>query len=146
MRVVDANVLLYAVNLDATEHETAKSWMEERLGGTEAVGFAWVALLAFLRISTRPGLLEAPLTSVAAFDYVEEWLNQPASAIVHPGRQHLSTLRALLEPIGTAGNLTTDAHLAALAADHRAQVVSFDADFGRFAGVRWLHPADDLTS
>lgn len=144
MRVVDANVLLYAVNLDAAEHQTARSWMEERLSGTEAVGFAWVTLLAFVRISTRVGLLEAPITPVAAFDYVDDWLNQPAATIVHPGRHHSSSLRGLLEPLGTAGNLTTDAHLAAMAIEHRARLVSFDSDFGRFRDLHWLHPADDL--
>jgi len=146
VRLVDANVLLYAVNLDAAEHDTSRSWLEERLSGIEAVGFAWVALLAFVRISTRPGLLTAPLTPIEAFDYVEDWLSQPASTVVHPGRAHLSVLRALLEPLGTAGNLTTDAHLAALAVEHRAPLVTFDRDFGRFAGLRWLHPADDLTT
>jgi len=144
MKLVDANVLLYAVNLDAPEHETARHWMEEHLGGTEAVGFAWVALLAFLRISTRAGLFEAPLTPAAAFTYVEDWLGQPVSTVVHPGRRHLSTLRELLQPMGTAGNLTTDAHLAALAVEHRACVVSFDRDYDRFPGLRWMHPADDL--
>lgn len=144
MRLVDANVLLYAVNLDAVEHRAAKSWMEERLSGTEAVGFAWVVLLGFVRISTRPGLLEAPLPPSTALDYVEDWLDQPAATVVHPGRRHLSLVRDLLEPLGTAGNLATDAHLAALAIEHRAGVVSFDRDFGRFHGLRWINPVDDL--
>lgn len=146
MRVVDANVLIHAVNLDSSEHATARAWLEERLSGTEAVGFAWVALLAFVRIVTRPHVLAVPLAPVHAFDYLEEWLEQPAATLVEPTRRHVAVLRGLLEPLGTAGNLTSDAHLAALAVEHGAQLVSFDRDFGRFPGLRWCHPADDLAT
>ncbi len=144
MRVVDANVLIHAVNVDAADHVAARSWLEHRLSGTEAVGFAWVVLLAFLRIVTRADVLEAPLGPGAAFDYVEEWLDRPPATIVHPTARHLAVLRGLLEPVGTAGNLTADAHLAALAVEHGARLVSFDRDFGRFPGLRWRHPADEL--
>ncbi|MGI9033387.1 MAG: type II toxin-antitoxin system VapC family toxin [Acidimicrobiales bacterium] len=145
MRVVDANVLLNAVNLDAAEHAVARSWLEEALNGREAVGFAWVVLLAFVRITTRPGLLAAPLSPALAFGYVEEWLGQPPAIIVYPTGRHLGVLRGLLETVGTAGNLTTDAHLGALAVEHGASIVSFDRDFGRFPGLRWHHPGDDGT-
>ncbi len=146
MRVVDANLLVYAVNADAAEHVTARSWLEERLNGDEAVGFAWVVLLAFLRVVTRREVLSAPLPPAKAFEYVEEWLVQRPSTVLHPTARHLAVLRGLLEPLGTAGNLATDAHLAALAVEHGAALVSFDRDFGRFPGLRWQHPADDLTS
>lgn len=46
----------------------------------------------------------------------------------------------LLSHLGTAGNLTTDAHLAALAIEYQAEVVSTDADFARFPGLRWFNP------
>jgi hypothetical protein len=144
VRVVDANVLIHAVNLDAAEHATARSWLELRLNGREAVGFAWVALLAFVRIVTRADVLQAPLDVGAAFDYVEEWLARPQATLLHPTERHPAVLRGLLEPVGVGGNLTTDAHLAALAVEHGAQLVSFDRDFGRFPGLRWRHPADDL--
>ncbi|MDQ3980928.1 MAG: type II toxin-antitoxin system VapC family toxin [Actinomycetota bacterium] len=146
MRVVDANVLIHAVNLDAAEHVTARSWLEHRLSGPEGVGLAWVALLAFVRIVTRPDVLEAPLTPQAAFDYVEEWLACPPVTVLHPTARHLAVLRGLVEPVGTAGNLTSDAHLAALAVEHGAYLVSFDRDFGRFPGLAWRHPADDLST
>ena len=146
MRVVDANVLIHAVNLDAAEHTTARSWLEHRLSGTEAVGFAWVALLAFVRIVTRADVLATPLQPRAAFDYLEEWLAQAPATLLHPTVRHLAVLRGLIEPVGTAGNLTTDAHLAALAVEHGAHLVSFDRDFGRFPGLRWRHPADDLST
>ena len=56
--------------------------------------------------------------------------------------RHGELLGALLDEVGTGGNLVDDAHLAALVLEHRGGgVVSYDADFGRFAGVRWTTPA-----
>ncbi len=140
MKLVDANLLLYAVNRDAPLHREAKEWMEEALNGQEAVAFSWVAILAFLRLTTRAGFFESPITVQAAFDLVAEWLDQPAATIVHPGPRHFAIMRELLLPLGTAGNLTSDAHLAALAIEHGAELCSCDSDFGRFPRVKWRNP------
>ncbi len=142
MQLVDANVLLYAVNEDAPHHAAAHSWLDDALGSREAVGFAWVVLLAFLRLSTRPGLFARPLTLDEAAGVVELWLSQPAAVVVHPTGRHLSLLRGLLGTTGTAANLVNDAHLAALALEHGAEIVSFDRDFQRFPGVRQRSPED----
>jgi len=140
VNLVDANVLLYAVNEDAPLHRTAISWLDPALAGRETVGFAWAVLLAFVRLSTHPGLFPSPLTPEQAFDVVESWLARPASVVVDPTARHLGVLRGLLTQLGTAANLVSDAHLAALAVDHGAEIVSFDADFDRFQGVRWGRP------
>ncbi|HEX5761830.1 MAG TPA: type II toxin-antitoxin system VapC family toxin [Solirubrobacterales bacterium] len=140
MKLPDTNLLFYAINERSPGHERARSWLEATLSGTEAIGFAWISLLGFTRISTNPTVLERPLSATEAMDYVDEWLDQPVASIVHPTRQHAAVLRRLLEPIGTAGNLTSDAHLAALAIEHGAELCSHDADFSRFPGVRWTDP------
>ncbi len=140
MKVVDANVLLYAVNEDAPHHRVARDWLDGALGGGETLGFAWVALLAFLRLSTRPGLFPRPLTVEEATGVVDLWLRQPSAVVVHPTARHLGVLAGLLGRHGSAANLVSDAHLAALAAEHGAEVVSFDHDFDRFQGVRRVAP------
>jgi len=140
MKVVDANVLLYAVNADAPHHRTARRWLDAELNGMETVGFAWVVLLAFLRLSTNPSLFARPLAPGVAFDVVEAWLGQPAAVVLQPTPRHVDLLRGLLEPLGVAANLVNDAHLAGLALEHGAEVVSFDGDFARFGGVRWCMP------
>ena len=140
MKLVDANVLLYAVNVDARHHERSRRWLDGTLSGGGTVAFAWVALLAFVRLSTKVGLFPAPLSVPAAMDRVDAWLGTPAAVLVDPTVRHAQIVRDLLAPLGTGGNLVNDAHLAALAIEHRAGVVSFDNDFARFAGVSWEPP------
>jgi toxin-antitoxin system PIN domain toxin len=140
MLLVDANVLLYAVNEDAPRHQQARTWLTEQLGGGEPVGFAWIALLAFLRISTLPGMSPRPLPVRDALDVVTDWLAAPSGTTVVPTARHPAILRGLLLEAGTAGNLTSDAHLAALAIEHGATICTYDRDFDRFPGVRWRMP------
>ena len=133
MKIVDANVLLYAVNADSAHHDRARRWLLKSLTGNEAIGFPWVSLLAFVRVSTNPRIFASPLPISAAFDLVDSWLGQPPSTVPAPTARHAALVRGLLEQTGAAGNLATDAHLAALAIEHSADVVTFDRDFARFA-------------
>ncbi len=135
MQIVDANVLIYAVNSSVPQHEVASKWLDAALDGAEPVGFPWVALLAFVRLTTRAGILPAPLSVDSAMSIVDEWLAQPAAYVANPGPRHVEILGTLLRAAGTGGNLTTDAHLAALALELGAELWSFDADFRRFPGL-----------
>lgn len=140
MNLVDANVLIYAVNADSPHHETARKWLEEALSGSEPLGFAWSVLLAFLRVTTRAGILEHPLAVPMAIAYVDSWLQQPNVEIVEPGDRHWQILKTLVAAAGTAGNLTSDAHLAALALGGGWTLVSTDHDFRRFSGLSVFNP------
>ena len=141
MKLVDANVLLYAVNEDAPRHDEARSWLDGALSGGATVAFSWVVLLAFIRLSTKASIFQLPLSLEGALDRVEAWLSQPAAVVIEPTTRHLGLVRELLAPLGSGGNLVNDAHLAALAIEHNSQVVSYDNDFTRFPGVRWETPS-----
>lgn len=141
MNVVDANVLLYAVNFDATHHDEARTWLDGALSGDATVGFAWLALLAFARLSTRIDLFPRPLTTDQAFDRIDAWLAAPPAVVVESTPRHAAVVRDLLGAVGVGGNLVNDAHLAALAIEHRGQVVSYDNDFSRFPGITWQRPS-----
>jgi toxin-antitoxin system PIN domain toxin len=138
--VVDANVLIYAANSAARRHSEAREWLERSLAGAGAVGFAWVVLLAFLRLTTHPAILPRPMSADESAAQVEAWLGAPAAVTIEPTARHIHVLRGLLADSGTAGNLITDAHLAALAIEHGADLVSYDRDFARFDGLRHRLP------
>ncbi len=139
MRVPDTNVLLAARDASAPAHETARAWLERALQGHESVGFAWVVLLGFVRIATNPRVYAQPLQPSDALDQVDEWLAVPAAQALHPGPEHAVVLRELLAERGTAGNLTTDAHIAALAIENGATLTSFDGDFHSFQCLKLEH-------
>lgn len=140
MILVDANVLIYAIDADSPHHASARAWLEKTLSGTTPLGLAWIVILAFLRLTTRSGILRNPLPPERAMAYVDEWLAQPYVRAVGPGEGHWTILRKLLRDSGTAGNLTSDAQLAAVALELGASVCSTDGDFERFAGVERVNP------
>lgn len=140
MNLVDANVLLYAVNEADPKHSTAHTWLDRQLSGQGTVGFAWIVVLAFLRLSTRAGLFPRPLGITDSIGVVRSWLASPSAIVVHETPRHFDVLAELLEATGAGGNLATDAHLAALAIEHHADVVTFDSDFGRFPRLRSAPP------
>jgi toxin-antitoxin system PIN domain toxin len=140
MMILDANLLLYAVNRDAPMHAGAKAWIEGIFSGEEEIGLSWNVILAFLRLTTRPGLFRKPLSIERALSVMSEWLNRPNVTVIHPGPRHLELFRELIVPLGSAGNLTSDVHLAALALENNARLCSCDTDFGRFRGLDWMNP------
>ena len=140
MILVDANVLIYAIDADSPHHRPVRRWLERELSGTTPVGLVWVVILAFLRLTTREGILKKPLSPERAMAFVDEWLAQPYVVAVGPGDGHWTILRKLLRDAGTAGNLTSDAHVAAVALELGATICSTDADFGRFPGIERISP------
>jgi hypothetical protein len=141
VKLVDLNVLLYATNEDSPQHAVAISWWENALNGDESVALSWVVLLGFLRIATNPRIFPSPLALDAALARIDVWLALDNVHIVREKDEHWEVLRELLAASGMAGNLTTDAHLAVLAICHDATLVTFDADFARFKGLRREIPA-----
>jgi uncharacterized protein len=142
MKLVDINLLIYAINKDTPHHSKAKIWLEESLSNEEPFGFAWIVILGFLRIVTNSRIMPAPLSPELAIAIVDDWLQQPPSLTVVPSQRHWSILKELLPPLGTAANLTSDAHLAALAIEHGARLYSTDNDFTRFQPLRWTNPLE----
>ncbi len=143
MKVVDINLLIYALNTDTPHHPRAKKWLEASLSDEEPVGLAWVVILGFLRIITNARIMPTPLSPEIAMEIVEEWLHHPTVKIIVPGERHWNILKELLMPLGTAANLTSDAHLAAIAIEHGARLYSTDNDFSRFLKLRWTNPIEN---
>ena len=138
--LVDANVLLYAVDRDSPFHAPARSWLEGALNGTRRTGLPWSSLTAFVRIATHPRALREPLTPTEAWDLVEAWLDAPAAWIPLPGPGHREILGRLVRDFQLRGNLVADAAVAALCIEHGLDVVSADTDFARFPEINWINP------
>ena len=138
--LVDANLLIFAVNERSDRHETAAAWLSERLNGPRRVGLPWQSLLAFLRIVTHPRGFPRPLSPAQAWDQVADWLAAPAAWTPEPGPDFGRILGELITAYDIRGNLVPDATLAALALEHGLTVCSDDTDFARFRELRWENP------
>ena len=140
MIVPDLNLLVYAHSSGAPLHEPARQWWEELVNGTERVGVPWAVATGFVRLLTHPSVLSTPAAPEVAVDLMAEWFRSPSVVPLNPGTLHLVILREMLAAAGVAANLVTDAHIAALAIEHQAEVHSNDNDFARFPGLRWRNP------
>ena len=140
MILPDINLLIYALDETSKYHSRARPWWESQLNGSQMIGFSWVGLLGFIRLLTNPRIYRNPFSPAEILAIVKAWLEQPHVKIIHPSDQHFALLAKLIKHIGTAGNLTTDAHLAALAIERGLILQTTDADFARFPGLKWNNP------
>ena len=138
--IIDANILVYAVDEDAPQHARAKAFLEEHLNGDRRIGLPWQSLTAFLRITTHPRVMGAPLSGSDAAGFVTDWLNAPAAWLPETTSKTWPILLGLINTHGVTGNLVPDAQLAALAIQHGVPVASADSDFALFPEVVWLNP------
>lgn len=140
--LIDTNLLIYAVNRDAPKHDQARDWLEQTLSSNTVIGIPWLVSIAFLRLTTNPRVMQSPITVEQALDYVNGWLQQPCVMPLNPGERHWAILNKLLMTTGSAGNLTNDAHLAAIAIEHGYVIASSDNDYKRFDGVEHINPLE----
>lgn len=138
--LVDANILLYAVDATSPFHNRAARWLETALNGPRRVGLPWQSLAAFVRISTHPRASARPLKPDEAVEFVDSWLELEVAWVPQPGHGHRQIFTELVSRYQLTGNLISDAHLAAIAIEHGLIVYSTDTDFARFSEVRWENP------
>ncbi len=140
MILVDANLLLYAANRAAPEHDPARAWLDERLNGSVSVGLPWPSLLAFVRLTTNSMVVRHPVTPAEAWRQIDEWLSCEPATVPLPGRAHRQILGGFLSASWMTSRLVPDAHVAALAIEHGLTLHSTDGDFARFPGLKWENP------
>ncbi len=140
MILVDANILLYAEDQLSPHHKAACTWWDVQLSGSSPVCLCWAVLGAFIRISTNPRVFSQPLSLNQAVSRTQSWLDQPCTRIIQPTQRHWIVFQKMLLEGQAVANLVSDAHLAALAAEHGCELISTDSDFSRFAGIRWRNP------
>lgn len=140
MRIVDSSILLPAVSSSLPQHAVARAALEAAINDERPVGLTWVVVSAFLRLTTKPGLFEHPLSVEEAWSFVDDWLAHPNVRVVQETDEHARLWSELLRAVGAGGDLTTDAWIAAIAMAYGASVLTLDGDFARFPGLRWENP------
>lgn len=138
--LIDANLLLYAVDERSVHHALAREWLQDALNGDRRVALPWLSLGAFVRITTNPRASDRPLTAKGAWGHVRDWLACDLTWIPGPTDRHAAVLGDLLVRYDLRANKVTDAQLAALAIEHGLIVYSTDTDFARFAEIDWINP------
>lgn len=136
----DINLLLYAIFSTYPEHAKAKSWWDGILSSSQPVRIGHVVILGFLRISTNRRVFTTPLTATQAIQVVDGWLRQPNVELIAPADAHWDNLKTMISKGNAGSDLTTDAHIAALAADYGLIVHSNDTDFARFPNIKVVNP------
>jgi toxin-antitoxin system PIN domain toxin len=142
VKLLDANILLYAYDSDSAHHAACRSWLEAAFNSEETVALPWQTLLAFLRISTNSRATKKPLQSAEACEIVSSWLNQVNVSVIGAGERFWELLQHQIREAQVVGPLVTDAALAALALEHGATLCSVDRDFRRFRGLKLIDPTD----
>lgn len=134
MIIPDINVLVYAYDATSPWHERASKRWISCMSGTTPVGLPWVVALGFVRLWTNPRVFANPMPMDRAAAHVESWIDRRAVRMINSGPRHAELLFGFLRTEGKGGNLTTDAHLAALAIESRGVIHTSDTDFLRFIG------------
>ncbi len=140
--LLDANLLLYAVDAESPRNQTAGSWLETVLNGDRRLGLPWQTIGAFLRIITHPRVTTNPLSALGAWEFIRSWLEADPVWIPPATERTAAVLARLTRDTPATGNLVPDAQLAALAIEHGLVIMSADTDFARFPEVRWRNPLE----
>jgi uncharacterized protein len=140
MIVLDANILLYAYDTDATQHRAARTYLERVFSAPESIGIPVHSIAAFLRIMTHPGLRSNRYSLEEAVRIVDEWIALPQVRLLTPGDNHWQLLRHTLLEGHAAGRLVTDAEIATITLEYGGTLQTNDRDFARFPGLRWKNP------
>lgn len=138
--LVDANLLLYAVDELSPHHQRASGWLTTVLDGDRRVALPWQSIGAFLRISTHPRIMATPLTPQQGWAEIDRWLDSEPTWIPPTSERTARILGRLVIEHHVTANLVPDAMLAALAIEHGLTVMSADTDFARFDGLSWVNP------
>lgn len=140
MILPDINLLVFALDRHSPHHLPAREWWNACLAGTAQVGIPWLVILGVARILGNPRIYPKPTPPEEVLDQIGNWLSLPHVHLIEPPATHLPLLRKLLKATGASGNLTSDAHLAAIAIERGFTVHSNDNDFARFPGLSWINP------
>lgn len=139
MILIDANILLYAHTATSPHHAAAVKWFDEQMSGSHPIGIPWASILAFVRLTANPTVVQPSVSAAEAWETVTIWLANRVVWIPQPTEAHADILGSLLK-FALRPEHVPDAHLAALAIEHRLTLCTTDGGFSRFPGLKWKNP------
>jgi len=141
MKAIDTNLLVYAQREELPDHDKAVKALHEMAEGPDPWAVAWPCLYEFVRVVTHPRVFDPPTPLEVAISAVESIVMSPSVIILGEKEKHLQWFRRVIGENRVTGNLVFDAHIAALMLEHGVdEIVTRDADFHRFAGIRVINP------
>lgn len=140
MQLADVNVLVYAHRAESQEHPAYAEWLTALANGREPFGVSELGCSAFVRIVTNPKIWDSATDLGDALTFVDNLRRRPNARPLTHGPSSWEIFTKLCHEARARGKLVADAYHAALAIEHGCELVTADADFARFAGLRWRHP------
>jgi uncharacterized protein len=140
VRIVDANLLIYAFDGESPFHDQSRTWLEGIYREDDLVGLPPATLVAFARITTNPRAMRVAASPTQAIDSIKRLIEHPKSHVLECGPRHWDLFRTVVLRSGVFGPSMTDAHLATLAIEHGALLCSHDEGFRRYQGLRFENP------
>lgn len=138
---IDANLLLFAVNADASEHEAAIRFLKNRAKDPDLLCMTWPAVLAFQRIATHPTIFTNPLSPEQAWGNVRQLLALPRARIITEQEDFAQDFLTCTKGLHIRGNLVPDAHIATILRQHGVtRIYTADSDFRKFDFLEVLNP------
>lgn len=145
MFVVDTNVLVFAADESALEHECCRALVEQWRLRHGAWFLTWGVVYEFLRVVTHPRVMRHPWTMEAGVGFIAALQESPGLAFLVPTDRHAAVLAEVVAEVpALAGNIIHDSHTAVLMREHGIRrICTRDTDFHRFP---FLEPVDPLTA
>lgn len=141
MKAVDTTILVYAQRRELPHHAAALGLLRVLAEGKEPWALPWPCVYEFVRVVAHPRVFRPPTPVGTALEAVSSLLRSPAALLLGEGRDHWHWGRKMVEEGGVIGNLAFDAHIAALLREHGIEeILTADADFHRFPGIRAVNP------
>lgn len=138
--LVDANVLICAIDRESQHHERAAAWLVETINTGQRWALPWQTVGTFLRLTSDRRITTGTVSAARSWGFVEEWLELPNCFMPEPGPRSRTLLGQWLADGLVSGSLVPEAQLAALALEHGLPVASADSGFARFPGLTWIDP------
>jgi toxin-antitoxin system PIN domain toxin len=141
LRAIDTNVLVYAEIVSSAHHERALALLTGMAGDPRPWAIPWPCIYEFLRVVTHPRVFHPPVPMERALEDLGRILGSPSLRLLSETPRHAEVMGRVLEAANASGNLTHDAHIAALCMEHGVSaLLTGDRDFQRFPELTVVDP------